>query len=145
MPEASILPESSTLTHLVLPQESSLSSSLILVCPWTDSVEVSAHTFPVDTITLEYSWVKATTVSVRLQIYSQSLKYPTDVAIMIAPELLFISRVLYGGSQTVLLCRVDVGASSRLGFVLVVVLDSRSTKSYVRWQDYFRTVHHKEW
>ena len=47
------------------------------MCPWTDSVEVSAHTFPVDMITLEYSRVKATTVSMRLQIYSQSLKYPT--------------------------------------------------------------------
>ena len=54
-----------------------------------------------------------------------------DVAIMIAPELLLISRVLYGGCQTVLLCRVDVGASSRLGFVFVVVLDAQRTKSYV--------------
>ena len=68
-----------------------------------------------------------------------------DVAIMIAPELLLISRMLYGGRQEVLLCRVDVSASSRFGFVLVVVLDARSTKSYVRWQDCFRTVHHEEW
>ena len=35
-----------------------------------------------------------------------------DIAIMIAPELLLISRVLNGGCQAVLLCRVDVGASS---------------------------------
>ena len=68
-----------------------------------------------------------------------------DVAIMIAPELLFISRVLYGGRQAVLLSRVDVGASSQFGFVFVIVLDARSTKSYVRWLDYFRTVHHEEW
>ena len=34
-----------------------------------------------------------------------------DVAIMIAPELLHISRVLDGGRQAVLLCRVDVSAS----------------------------------
>ena len=44
-----------------------------------------------------------------------------------------------------LLCQVDVGALSRLGFVFVVVLDARSTKSYVQWQDCFRTVHHEEW
>ena len=68
-----------------------------------------------------------------------------DVAIMIAPELLLISRVLDGGRQAVLLCRVDVGASSCFDFVLVVVLDTRSTESYVRWQDCFRTVHHEEW
>ena len=68
-----------------------------------------------------------------------------NVAIMIAPELLLISRVLDGGRQAVLLCRVDVCASSRFGFVLVVVLDARSTKSYVQWQDYFRTVHYEEW
>ena len=68
-----------------------------------------------------------------------------DIAIMIAPELLLISRVLNGGRLAVLLCRVDVGASSHFGFVLVVVLDARSTKSYVRWQDCFRTVHHEEW
>ena len=68
-----------------------------------------------------------------------------NVAIMIAPELLLISRVLDGGRQAVLLCRVDVGALSRFGFVLVVVLDARSTKSYVLWQDCFRTVHHEEW
>ena len=54
-----------------------------------------------------------------------------DVAIMIAPELLLISRMLYGGRQVVLLYRVDVGASSRFGFVFVVVLDARRTKSYV--------------
>ena len=35
-----------------------------------------------------------------------------DIAIMIAPELLLISRMLYGGRQAVLLCRVDVSASS---------------------------------
>ena len=68
-----------------------------------------------------------------------------NVAIMVAPELLLISRVLDGGRQVVLLCRVDVRASSRFDFVLVVVLDARSTKSYVRWQDCFRTVHHEEW
>ena len=68
-----------------------------------------------------------------------------DIAIMIAPELLLISRMLYGGRQVVLLCRVDVGASSRFGFVFIIVLDAQSTKSYVRWQDYFRTVHHEEW
>ena len=68
-----------------------------------------------------------------------------DIAIMIAPQLLLISRMLSGGHQAVLLCRVDVGASSHFGFVFVVVLDARSTKSYVRWQDCFRTVHHKEW
>ena len=68
-----------------------------------------------------------------------------DVAIMIAPELLLISRVLDGGCQAVLLCRVNVRAPSRFGFVLVVVLDARSTKSYVRWQDCFKTVHHEEW
>ena len=56
---------------------------------------------------------------------------------MIALELLLISRVLDGGRQAVLLYRVDVRASSRFGFVLVVVLDARSTKSYVRWQDCF--------
>ena len=66
------------------------------------------------------------------------------VAIMIAPELLLISRMLYGGRQAVHLCRVDVGASSCFGFVFVKVLDARSTKSYVRWQDCFRTVHHEE-
>ena len=38
-----------------------------------------------------------------------------DVAIMIAPELLLISRVLDGGRQAVLLCRVDVGTSSSFG------------------------------
>ena len=54
-----------------------------------------------------------------------------DVAIMIAPGLLLISRVLYGGRQGVLLYRVDVGASSHFGFIFVVVLDARSTKSYV--------------
>ena len=64
---------------------------------------------------------------------------------MIAPELLLISRVSDGGHQAVLLYRVDVRASSCFGFVLVVVLDARSTKSYVRWQDCFRTVHHEEW
>ena len=32
-----------------------------------------------DTITLEYSRVKATMVSVRLRIYLQSLKYPTII------------------------------------------------------------------
>ena len=68
-----------------------------------------------------------------------------DIAIMIAPELLLISRMLDGGRQAVLLCRVDVRASSRFGFVLVVVLDARSTKSYDRWQDCFRTIHHEEW
>ena len=67
------------------------------------------------------------------------------IAIMIAPELLLISRMLYGGRQEVLLCRVDVSASSRFGFILVVVLDARSTKSYVQWQDCFRTVHYEEW
>ena len=46
-----------------------------------------------------------------------------DIAIMIAPELLFISRMLDGGRQAVLLCRVDVGAPSHFGFVFVVVLD----------------------
>jgi hypothetical protein len=54
-----------------------------------------------------------------------------NTAIMIAPELLLISRVLDGSRQAVLLYRVDVHASSRFGFVLVVVLDVRSTKSYV--------------
>ena len=54
-----------------------------------------------------------------------------NIAIMVAPELLFISRMLDGGRQAVLLCRVDVGASSCFGFVLVVVLDAKSTKSYV--------------
>ena len=34
-----------------------------------------------------------------------------DIAIMIAPEQLLISRMLYGGRQAVLLCRVDVSAS----------------------------------
>ena len=68
-----------------------------------------------------------------------------DIAIMIAPELPLISRVLYGGRQAVLLCRVDVYALGCFGFVLVVVLDVRSTKSYVLWQDCFRTVHHEEW
>ena len=52
-----------------------------------------------------------------------------NVAIMIAPELLLISRMLDGGRQAVLLCRVDVRASSRFGFVPVVVLDARSTKA----------------
>ena len=33
-----------------------------------------------------------------------------DIAIMIAPELLLISRMLSGGRQAVLLCRVDVCA-----------------------------------
>ena len=55
-----------------------------------------------------------------------------NVAIMIALELLLISRMLYGGRQAVLLYRVDVGASSHFGFIFVVVLDARSTKSYVR-------------
>ena len=68
-----------------------------------------------------------------------------DATIMIPPELLLISRMFNGGHQAVLLCRVDVGASSCFGFVLVVVLDARSTKSYVRWQDCFRTVHLEEW
>ena len=68
-----------------------------------------------------------------------------DVVIMIAPELLLISRVLNGGRQAVLLCRVDVYASSHFDFIFVVVLDARSTKSYVRWQDCFRTVHHEKW
>ena len=68
-----------------------------------------------------------------------------DVAIMIAPELLLISRMLSGGRQAVLLCRVDVGASSHFGLVFVVLLDARSTKSYVRWQDCFRTIHHEKW
>ena len=35
-----------------------------------------------------------------------------DIAIMIAPELLLISHMLYGGRQAVLLCRADVSASS---------------------------------
>ena len=35
-----------------------------------------------------------------------------DIAVMIAPELLLISRMLDGGRQAVLLCRVDVSASS---------------------------------
>ena len=64
---------------------------------------------------------------------------------MIVPELLLISRMLDGGRQAVLLSRVDVGASSQFGIVFVIVLDARSTKSYVRWQDWFRTVHHEEW
>ena len=68
-----------------------------------------------------------------------------DIAIMIAPELLLISRMLNGGRQVVLLCRVDVGASSRFGFIFVVVLDAQSTKSYVQLQDCFRTVYHEEW
>ena len=68
-----------------------------------------------------------------------------DFAIMIAPDLLHISRMLNGGLQAVLLCRVNVGASSHFGFVFVVILDARSTKSYVRWQDCFRTIHHEEW
>ena len=50
-----------------------------------------------------------------------------DIAIMIAPKLLLLSRML------------------SVGFILVVVLDAQSTKSYVRWQDCFRTVHHEEW
>ena len=54
-----------------------------------------------------------------------------DIAIMIVPELLLISRMLYGGRQAVLLCRVDVSTPSYFGFVLVVVLDAQSTKSYV--------------
>ena len=64
---------------------------------------------------------------------------------MTALELLLISPMLYGGRQAMLLNRVDVGASSRFGFVFVIVLDARSTKNYVLWQDYFRTVHHEEW
>ena len=68
-----------------------------------------------------------------------------DVAIMIAPELLLISRMLSGGRQAMILYRVDFGASSCFSFVFVVVLDARSTKSYVRWQDCFRTVYHEEW
>ena len=68
-----------------------------------------------------------------------------DVAIMIAPALLLISRMLYGGRQAVLLWRVDVGALSYFSFILIVVLDARGTKSYVQWQDCFRTVHHEEW
>ena len=54
-----------------------------------------------------------------------------DVAIMMAPELLLISRMLYGGRQAVFLYRVDVGASSHFDFIFVVVLNARSTKSYV--------------
>ena len=68
-----------------------------------------------------------------------------DIAIMMAPELLLISRMLSGGRQAMILYRVDFGASSCFSFVFVVVLDARSTKSYVRWQDYFRIVHHEEW
>ena len=68
-----------------------------------------------------------------------------NIAIMIVPELLLISRMLYGGRQAVLLFRVDVGASNQLGFIFVVVLDARCTKSYVQWQDSFRTVHNEEW
>ena len=70
------------------------------------------------------------------------LKY---VAIMVAPELLFISGVLKGGRQAVLLDRVGIGSLSGFSFVFVVFLDTRSTKSNVQWEDCFRTVNHKEW
>ena len=58
-----------------------------------------------------------------------------NIAIVVAPKLLFVSCVLEGVRQAVLLDRVDVGSPSSFGFVLVIVLDARNTKSNVRWQD----------
>ena len=56
-----------------------------LVCVSLDEPEPvdSALTFPSEYDTLEYSWVKATAVSVRLRIYSWCYKVPTDMQLVL--------------------------------------------------------------